>query len=441
MLHKADLRDVTFADMEALKDNQIPESHTLDYKRDFPSDKEGRLSLAADVVAFANTRGGDLILGADEQGGYISQFVPIALDDPDEALRSLQSALTDLVEPKVPGIHLEAVKAGGGGYVVIIRTPPSFQAPHRVRKNGVFYTRTSTGIDPMDITTLRSAFLRSDTAAEKVHKFRSERIAGLRERPLSAPLRKGAVGVLHVVPMAAVLGTLNFDIGSLYAAAQLLRPPLPAGGWSARVNLDGAMSISAVDETFSYTQLFRDGSIESVMPVQSEYSPIAWVGSFEEALVKEHHQALMEAHRNLGVDGAAYVMLSFADIGGMPLETGDSVMAAINGGPAVVPEYHANIVLPELFVESFTSSSTDVRPAFRYGVERGRTPSSASAYLTASYCSICWTRLPSESIAYALDEADLVERRLVDREAKPVALDNILDKFRKPSRRIGRDVH
>ncbi|MEX3961649.1 helix-turn-helix domain-containing protein [Paraburkholderia sp. EG286B] len=361
MLSKADLRVVTFADLQALKDNQIPESHTLDYKRDFPFDRDARTNLAADVVAFANTRGGDLILGADEQGGVITQFKPIKLEDKDEALLTLQSALTDLIEPKIPGLHLVAIDVPDGGHIIVVRTPPSFQAPHRVRKNGVFYSRTSTGIDPMDITTLRSAFLQSATASEKVREFREERIAGLRQRPLSAPLRKGAVGVLQIVPMASILGSMNFSIGNLHGVAQYLRPPLASGVWGSRINLDGAMSISAVDETFSYTQLFRNGSIETAMPVQGSHSPVAWVGEFENALVKEHHhEALIEAHTKLGVEGPAFVMLSFVDIGGAPLEGGNSMLTAIHGGPAVVPAYHTNLYLPELFVESFVASSSDI---------------------------------------------------------------------------------
>jgi len=361
MLNKADLREVTFADLQALKDNQVPESHTLDFKRDFPFDREGRLSLAADVVAFANTRGGDLVLGADEEDGFISSFAPVQLPDRDEALRSLQSALVDLIEPKVPGVHIEAVPAPDGGYIVIVRTPPSFQAPHRVRKTGVFYTRTSTGIDPMDITTLRSAFLRSETAAEKVRAFRSERIAGLRDRPLPAPLREGTIGILHVVPLASVLGAPNFDIASLDAIARTLRPLRPASGWGARTNLDGAMSVSALNgRTLSYTQLFRDGSIESVMPVVYEHSPVAWVGGMEEELVDGHHQAIIDALTKFGLDGPAFVMMSFTDIGGVPLEAEGTSLSAALDGVAKVDVYYKNLMLPELFVESFVSSTADI---------------------------------------------------------------------------------
>ncbi len=276
MLHNADLRDVSFVDLQALKDNQIPESHTLDYKRDFPAERDARASLAADVVAFANTRGGDLILGADEQDGFISQFVPIQFDNRDEALRSLQSALVDLIEPKVPGVHIEAVAVPDGGYIVIVRTPASFQAPHRVRKTGVFYTRTSTSIDPMDITTLRNAFLRNETAIKRMRKFRAKRIEDLHQRPMPAPVERYATAVLHVVPLASILGELAFDVPALYAVAQTLPPPTHETGRSARINLDGVVSTSATrDQMFSYTQLFRNGSIESVMRIQWENSPVA----------------------------------------------------------------------------------------------------------------------------------------------------------------------
>ncbi|WP_193098103.1 helix-turn-helix domain-containing protein [Burkholderia sp. Z1] len=361
MLHKADLRDVTFADLQALKDNQIPESHTLDFKRDFPIDKDGRASLAADVVAFANTRGGDLILGADEQGGIISAFAPIKLEDVDAALRSLQSTLTDLIEPKIPGVHLEAVDFPDGGYIVIVRTPPSFQAPHRVRKSGAFYTRTSTGIDPMDVTTLRSAFLRSETAVEKIRGFRAERIEDLFQRPLPARLERYATGVLHVVPMASILAGLSFDISELYAVAQTLPPPSHDSGHSTRINLDGPLTIStSANELYSYTQLFRNGSIESVMRVQWDVGGVAWVDGMEKVLVDEHHHALRDAFLKLGIDGPAVVMLSFTDIGSVALEGAGTRAAAISGRIATVPAYYHNLLLPELVVESFVSSAPDI---------------------------------------------------------------------------------
>jgi hypothetical protein len=358
MLNKSDIREVTFEDLQALKENQISESHTLDYKRDFPFEKDGRVKLAADVVAFANTRGGDLILGAEEREGVISNFVPVPLPDRDEALLTLQSALTDLIEPKIPGLRLFAVPFPDGGYIVVVRTPASFQAPHRVTKGGVFYTRTSTGIDPMDITTLRSAFLQSATAAEKAKHFRESRIADIRRHPTPARLPAETLAILHVIPMASVLGAVTFDAESLYVVAQDVAP-LMSEGRSVRVNFDGAVSFYGTrEECFSYTQLFRNGCFESVMPIQLAGDDVAWVSQFE-AQLESHHEQLRKACRKLGLDGPAFVAMSFVDIGGRPLERAGSAMSAISG-VAKVPAFYKNLLLPEELVESFGSCSPDL---------------------------------------------------------------------------------
>jgi len=363
MLQKADIREVTYDDLIALRDNQVPESHTLDFKRDFPFDREGRLNLAADVVAFANTRGGDLILGADEHEGVIARFVPIHLDNRDEALRTLQSAMVDLIEPKVPGIHFEAVAAPEGGYIVVVRTPPSFQSPHRVRKTGAFYTRTSTGNDPMDITTLRNAFVQSATAIEKAKVFRENRLASVRDTPIRARMRPYALGVLHVVPVASLLGNVSLGIDDLYEVARLVPPP-DGLQFGARVNFDGVMSAyDSPDETFAYTQLFRNGALESAMPLQGDAHDVVWVERFLNALVHDgHHSKLAESLVRLGLDGPTFVMLSFVDIGGALLELPGRAASHMMGGPATVPKRYTNLTVPELLVESFAAAPTDIYP-------------------------------------------------------------------------------
>ncbi|MFA8327026.1 helix-turn-helix domain-containing protein [Burkholderia ubonensis] len=360
MLQKADIRDVTYDDLLTLKENQVPESHTLDYKREFPADRDARTSLACDVVAFANTRGGDLILGVQEERGVISNFKPINLTDRDASLLTLQSALTDLVEPKIPGIRLHAVPVPDGGYIVICRTPPSFQAPHRVRKTGVFYTRTSTGIDPMDITTLRSAFLQGTTATEKAKEFRLRRLGEVRAMPARGPLPPCALAVLHVVPIASILGSVSLGVDELHQVAQTTAPPR-SDSYGPRVNFDGVMSVyDSRDQTFAYTQFFRNGMAESVMPVQFDGGDVAWVESFKSALIERHHEQLTTAFRRLGVDGPAFVMLSFKDIGGLPLERPNTVTAHIAGGAASIPKRYGDLLVPELYAESFTSTSADI---------------------------------------------------------------------------------
>ncbi|WP_186172938.1 AlbA family DNA-binding domain-containing protein [Burkholderia gladioli] len=362
MLRKADIRDVTFDDLLSLKENQVPESHTLDFKRDFPLDRDARVSLACDVAAFANSRGGDLVIGAVEAKGVIEEFKPVALADRDEFLLSLQSALTDLIEPKVPGVHLHAVPMPEGGCVVICRTPPSFHAPHRVRKGGVFYTRTSTGIDPMDITMLRSAFLQSATAMERARAFRQQRLEGVRMAPTRGPLRDGTLAVLHVLPVASLVGGVSIDIETLQNVARNTSPP-HANEFGPRINFDGVMSAYDMPgATFSYTQFFRDGSIESVMPVQTGATDVAWIGVFRDDLQNTHHRQLTRALTSIGLDGPAFVMLSFVDIGGIALEDERYASRRFTGMPASVPIKYRNLLVPELFVESFVSTGPDIYP-------------------------------------------------------------------------------
>lgn len=58
MIPRARLDSVTEADIHNLIDHSVRESRALDYKRDWPSDRDGRAELAKDVCAFANSLGG-----------------------------------------------------------------------------------------------------------------------------------------------------------------------------------------------------------------------------------------------------------------------------------------------------------------------------------------------------------------------------------------------
>jgi predicted HTH transcriptional regulator len=63
-------------DLQALVDNQVAESKTIEYKESLPGNADGdKKEFLADVSSFANASGGDLIYGMREQSG-----VPIALN-------------------------------------------------------------------------------------------------------------------------------------------------------------------------------------------------------------------------------------------------------------------------------------------------------------------------------------------------------------------------
>jgi predicted HTH transcriptional regulator len=90
-LFVADLENLTieqvadFCGMKALPDNRVKEGPRVDYKKEFPSD------LGKDIASFANTSGGLVLIGIEEDQG-----VPIRIDGIDLALTILKRGLQTL---------------------------------------------------------------------------------------------------------------------------------------------------------------------------------------------------------------------------------------------------------------------------------------------------------------------------------------------------------
>jgi len=75
--------------LEALIASAIPEGQTLEYKRAINVETtKAKLEFCADVAAFANASGGEIIFGMDEDGdGKAKAFKP--LEDFAQAMRLL----------------------------------------------------------------------------------------------------------------------------------------------------------------------------------------------------------------------------------------------------------------------------------------------------------------------------------------------------------------
>lgn len=93
--------------------------------------------LAASLVAFANTDGGQLILGVSE-----SREIK-GVQDPDRVARDVDNVAANNCEPPITVIQ-ETLRPEGGGTVVVINVPKGDMRPYRTNR-GVFYIRTSSG--------------------------------------------------------------------------------------------------------------------------------------------------------------------------------------------------------------------------------------------------------------------------------------------------------
>jgi hypothetical protein len=259
-----DLSIISEDDIQAITSARTAEGTYLEFKRDLPrSDASGRHEFLADVSAFANSSGGDLIYGIDENGEGRATAVIALSGNADEEARRLQDVLLNGIEPRLPGLQVQAI-AVAGGFIIVVRAPQSWAGPHRVKSNQHFFIRENGRKRQLDVPEVRGLFLRSENQAQRVRDFRSERLGKLTSGEGPHRLIPGALLVGHFVPTQAVLGAVQVD--PIPYMQQWTLPVLGSTAPFSRVNADGALAVRnpRPEGTHGYSLLFRSGYFETV---------------------------------------------------------------------------------------------------------------------------------------------------------------------------------
>lgn len=270
------LVDTTQVHLEQLIREQTQEGAHVDFKRELPAawNDGAKHELYADVSAFANAGGGDLIYGLDEdEQGQADSIVPQAVN-PDEVALRLLDLLLNGVEPRMPGIQVQPVPVAVGGvegFVFVIRVPQSWAGPHRVRSNFKFFIREGNRKRELNVPEIRELFVRSENQAQKVRDFRTERLGKLMTGDAPCRLAEGSLWVLHLIPTQAALGTGSIDpLPYLDFTRQI--PAIGGTPTTSRINLDGALGLrNEVNGVVQgYTQFFRNGFVEGVYVISTD---------------------------------------------------------------------------------------------------------------------------------------------------------------------------
>lgn len=267
-----DLLTVTQTHIEQLIEDQVREGPHLDFKRDLPSawNDSAKHEFLADTTAFANSGGGDLIFGVDEDGhAQAAAIAPQAISNVDHDVRRLQDFLLNLAEPRLPGVKIHAVEVsvdGACGHVLVVRIPQSWAGPHRVKTNQHFFIRDGLRKRQLDIPEIRSLFLRTGNQAQKINDFRTERLGKILSGDAPQRLVDAPILVAHLVPTQAALGLLQIDPVQYLDQRRL--PVIGASGGITRLNIDGALVVRSETpqgESHGYSQFFRNGFFESTI--------------------------------------------------------------------------------------------------------------------------------------------------------------------------------
>lgn len=148
MLFRAPLDTVNWDNIEAFC-TELSESTVLDYKLDFPKD------LERTICAMANTHGGLILIGIDEDTTTGKAILPIRGINAAEKLRERVTniAVDGIFPPVIPEVYV-CPNSSGDRVVVIVRIAQSHESPHAANKNTNVYVRTGARNNPEEIADL-----------------------------------------------------------------------------------------------------------------------------------------------------------------------------------------------------------------------------------------------------------------------------------------------
>ena len=266
------LADVDLIDIKTLCENKALESRFLDFKADaIGAGEKDKREFLADISAFANASGGDLVLGVKTKDGAADEICGIDLDDPDKEKLRLGNIIRDGLEPRVSGIDMAWLPFAGKKGVMVISVPRSWSAPHRVTflRDMNFYARNAAGKNPMSVDELRQSFNLSRDFAERLRGFRAQRIQAILDKDLPFQLREGAKLVLHFVPLSTVADPLDLQFKQ---GAPGIVPPLRKDSYSWLHTIEGYVTYTMPEPSRSYSMMFRDGAVEGVAGIDPNQS-------------------------------------------------------------------------------------------------------------------------------------------------------------------------
>lgn len=270
----AKLSSLTAEHIQALVADEVRERRDLDFKEKLPDRGDAASDdFIADVCAFANSGGGDIVYGIedkkDENGrptGVAGAIVGLMRVNPDDELRRLVQLIERHIQPKVFGLDWTLVEGLGGGPVVVLRIPPSYNGPHLTTYKGQqrFYTRVASQKRLLDVDEIRNAFLASESASDRLRDFRAKRLAEIANDVLPVPLMDSPGRlIVHIVPISGFVG--RAPMVDPRAAEDLVYPPSGAPHAGYYYNLDGIVGYrSGGGDKVTYLQVFRNGALELV---------------------------------------------------------------------------------------------------------------------------------------------------------------------------------
>jgi hypothetical protein len=215
----------------------------------------------------ANTKGGDLVFGVQEDAeGCAARLAPIQ-SNPDEVITRLTNILTDGLEPKLHGIVMRAVPIAAGGFALVLRIPRSYSGIHRSSRDAHFWVRESRSKRSLDVPGIVSRVSDLIGREDRVADFFARRYAAIGTGAYPLKLKEGPKLVIHIVPTRDILAGEEVDLIRVQEAGEFFLMPGNRSSVST-YTFEGVLQHHTPNEqdgtVRAATLLFRSGVVESV---------------------------------------------------------------------------------------------------------------------------------------------------------------------------------
>ncbi len=355
--------------------NQVAEGRMLDYKLIQPGNSDDdKKEFLADVSSFANTAGGHLIFGMEEDQGIALNLPGISGLDSDQEKLRLENIIRDGVAPRIAGISIQSVLLQNGNLVIVIHIPKSWSSPHMVTFKGAsrFFARNSAGKYQLDVQEIRQAVLLSESTAERIKNFRLDRLSQIIAGNTPIPVGDNAKLILHCVPLSAFQSGQMIDMST---AGKNYHNFFAEQRFSSRYNLDGILLFLNFRDGSpppEYLQIFRQSHIEYVNGyiigsnlLGSPNTNKIQIKDVELEVIKITKN-ILDYQRSLRIEPPIIISISLSQIKGYVFDNPSSLR--------VEAAYHNHgidrndLILPEVLIDKYPDSndemSQDLKPIF-----------------------------------------------------------------------------
>lgn len=186
-LFESELRELQWSDLADVVERELEESSNLEFKVGLSSKgdnqdpwmiaqkkigDQARDKIAKEIVAFANSYGGVLIVGIEESDENPKRAIGFGAPIPKciDLAERLHQMLRDRIDPPLDSLEIRGIEKPEceGAGAIVIRVGGSTSAPHGLGRPPEAYLRRGASAEPMTMRDIQNRFWEARTARERV---------------------------------------------------------------------------------------------------------------------------------------------------------------------------------------------------------------------------------------------------------------------------------